>query len=287
MSGTLGRRSFWPRRKISVLDKLLGLTVHVIVSFIEAPYHYLGCYQDSTSSPAFVFNPGGYKPGSMTHGLCMHVCGTSYFKYAALNSGYLCLCSNSTSPAVERATDMCSAPCLGSGNLKCGGEKSYISVYKSVEVRPLSLKLSVEASVQTLSAFNVTLTPSLPVNQVVESYTINVGDGSSYCTTQSPATLAMLLPGIYNIQGTAIVKNDKTGHRSEIESSVMVTVVSNMTDLEIHCPSCAPTNVTVSCSVAFRYGSDVDAIIQFEDGKVPVSGSLPGKCDCWGNVNSP
>ena len=245
-------------------------------SFITVDYHYLGCYEDSGSSPAFVYNPGGYKPGSMIPGLCMHACGTWYFKYAALKRSNLCLCSNSTSPAVERASDLCSAPCLGSGNLKCGGE-SHISVYKSVEVRPLRLTMSLEASVHTLSAFNITFSPSLPPNQTVESYTINFGDGTTLYTTQSPATFAIFHPGIYNVQGTAIVKHDKTGYRSAVESSAMATAVSNLTDPEIFCPSCAPINATIGCSVKFRYGSDVNVSIQFGDGKAPVSSSLPGK----------
>ena len=207
----------------------------------------------------------------------MHGCGYWYFKYAALKRGNLCLCSNSTTPAAERHSDMCSAPCFGAGDQKCGGHDNHISVYKSSEVRPLSLSLSFDASVLTLSVFNITLTPSLPANQDVESYTVMVGDGSIYHTTQPFATLLILQPGTYNILGRATVKHEKTGHRSAVESSTEVTAVSNITELDVFCPSCAPTNSTVSCSVKFRYGSDVEALVQFEDGKVPVNGSLPGK----------
>lgn len=249
----------------------------VVFIFISVRHHYLGCYEDSTSSPAFVFNPGGYKPNSMTPGLCMHACGYWYFTFAALKRGDFCLCSNSTSPANERASDMCSAPCLGSGDQKCGGDVHYISVYKSVEVRPLQLTMSSDVSVVTLSTFNITLTPTLPNDHAVEYYTINVGDGSIYHTTQQFSSIAILQPGTYNIQGRAIVKHSKTGYRSTIESSVTVTAVSSLTDIEVFCPFCAPINSTVSCSVKFRYGSEANVLVQFDSGEDPVNGSLPGK----------
>ena len=73
------------------------------------------------------------------------------------------------------------------------------------------------------------------------------------------------------------MKHSKTGYRSAVESSVNVTAVSSLTDLEVFCPACAPINYTVSCSVKFQYGSDVDALVHFDNGKNPVSGSLPGK----------
>ena len=255
----------------------MSMRNYVIFSFIAVRYHELGCYQDSTSSPAFVFNPAGYNSGSMTPGLCMHECGTWYYKYAALKNGHLCLCSNSTSPAADRASDVCSSPCLGSGNLKCGGEENHISVYKSVDVRPLSISMSLDSSVLTLSTFNTTLMPSVPPDQAVEFYTIKIGHDASYYTTQPYATLPILYPGLYYIRGRATVKHNHTGYRSVVESSAMLTAITNLTDLEIFCPTCAPINVTVNCSMKFRHGSDVKATIQFEDGKDPVSGFLPGK----------
>ena len=246
--------------------------------FTTVPYQYLGCYKDGDTSPAFVFNPGGYKPSSMTPGLCMYECGTWYYNYAAVKGGMLCLCSNSTFPAAEGAADMCFWPCFGSGNLKCGG-KSHISVFKSVTVWPRRLDMSLDSSVYTLKAFNITLTPTLPANETVESYTINIGDGTTHYTTHSPATIAILHPGSYYIKGTAIVKHSKTGYRSTVESLVKTRrVVSELTGLNISCQSCAPVNVSVGCSVMFRYGSNVDYAVQYGDEKGPVNGSLPGKC---------
>ena len=246
--------------------------------FTTVPYQYLGCYKDGDTSPAFVFNPGGYKPSSMTPGLCMHECGTWYYNYAAVKGGMLCLCSNSTSPAAEGAADMCFWPCFGSGNLKCGG-KSHISVFKSVTVWPRRLNMSLDSSVYTFKAFNITLTPTLPANETVESYTINIGDGTTHYTTHSPATIAILHPGSYYIKGTAIVKHSKTGYRSTVESLVKTRrVVSELTGLNISCQSCAPVNVSAGCSVIFRYGSNVDYAVQFGDEKGQVNGSLPGKC---------
>ncbi|KAL9957163.1 hypothetical protein ACROYT_G038767 [Oculina patagonica] len=239
----------------------------------QAPHYYLGCYEDSAIPPTFVFNPSGYKESRMTPGLCMHKCGTEYFTYAALKRGNLCLCSNSTVPANERSSDMCHVPCLGAGNLKCGGE-THVSVYKSVQVRPLSLTLSSDLNVTTLTAFNVTLTPTLPADQTVELYSINVGDGTVYHTTESVATLAFLYPGSYPLQATAIVEHSKTGYRSAVESSTTVSAVSNVTDIEFFCPEAASVNLTFSCSLKFSQGANVETTIEFEEGEVRI-GTVP------------
>lgn len=214
----------------------------------------------------------------MTPGLCMDACGTAYFTYAALKGGNLCLCSNSTVPANERSSDMCHVPCLGAGNLKCGGE-THVSVYKSVQVRPLSLTLSSDANVTTLTAFNLTLTPTLPADQTVELYSINAGDGTVYHTTQSVATLAFLNQGSYPLQATAIVQHSKTGHRSAVESSTTVSAVSNVTDIEFFCPAATSVNFTFSCSLKFSQGANVETTIQFEEGEDRI-GTAPGKKYC-------
>ena len=235
----------------------------------------MGCYEDSTVSPSFVFNPGGYKPSSMTPGLCMHACGSLDFTYAALKSGNLCLCSNSTEKTTERPADLCLSSCLGAGNLKCGGE-SYISVYKSVQARPLSLTLTLDPTAMTLTGFNLTMTPSLPADQIVESYVINVGDGTEYHTTESVATIAFIDPGNYTIQGKAIAKHSDTGHRTVVESYTTVSAISNVTGIDFSCPSVASVNNTFSCSLKFSQGANVDTTIQFEEG-VNRAGSVPGK----------
>ena len=214
----------------------------------------------------------------MTPGLCMDACGTAYFTYAALKGGNLCLCSNSTVPANESSSDMCHVPCFGAGNLKCGGE-SHVSVYKSVQVRPLSLTLSSEQNVTTFAAFNLTLTPSLPDNRTVESYLINAGDGTAYHTSQSVATLAFLSPGDYPLQAKAIVKHNETGHKSAVESFTTVSAVSNVTDMEFFCPAATPVNFTFSCILTFSQGVNVETTIQFEKGK-DRTGTVPGKIYC-------
>ena len=212
----------------------------------------------------------------MTPGLCTHACGDWNSTYAALKDGNLCLCSNSTSSMTDRPSDMCSLPCFGSGDLKCGGYDNHLSVYKSVEVRPLRLQMSLDGSIQTFSLFNITFTPVLPTDHVVQSYTVNVGDGYIHHTTEAFASFIILEAGTFDVRGRAIVKHSKTGHRSEVESFSKVTVLSNMTGLEVFCPTCAPINFTVSCSVKFRYGSGVDARAKFEDREAPTVGELPG-----------
>ena len=234
-----------------------------INSFIAAPSYYLGCYEDSVNSPAFAFNPGNYKPSAMTPGLCMDACGIAYFTYAGLKGGNFCLCSNSTVPANESSSDMCDVPCFGSGNSKCGGE-THISVYKSVQVRPLSLTLSSDPNVTTLVAFNLTMTPLLPGNRTVESYTINAGDGTTYHSTQSVATLTFFYPGNYTLLGKATVKHSETGHRSTIESSTTVLAISNVTDIEFVCPAAVSVNFTFSCLLKFTGGANVKTTIQFK-----------------------
>ena len=239
----------------------------------------MGCYEDSTVSPSFVFNPGGYKPSSMTPGLCMHACGALDFTYASLKSGNLCLCSNSTANTTERPADMCLSACFGAGNLTCGGE-SRISVYKSVQVRPLTLTLSAsDPSPMTLTAFNLEMNSLLPVDQTVESYVIYAGNGVEYVkynSTQPMATLAFIYPGNYTIKGKAIVKHSKTGHRSVVESSMTALAMSNVTDIEFFCPAMAPVNVTFSCSLKFSRGANVETTIQFEEGE-DWNMSVPGK----------
>ena len=208
----------------------------------------------------------------------MHTCGYWYFTYAAVKQGNLCLCSNSTLETMEeRASDMCSVSCFGSGDLKCGGYGNHLAVYTSVNVRPLSLRLSSDASAQTLSLFNITFTPILPADHVVEAYTAYLGDGNIYHTSEEFASFIVLDARTFDVRGKAIVKHSKTGHRSEVESYSKVTALSNVTGLEVLCPTCAPINMTVSCSVKFRYGSDVDALVKFENREVPFGGSLPGK----------
>ena len=214
----------------------------------------------------------------MTPGLCMDLCGTACFTYAALKEGKLCLCSNSTVPANERSSDMCNVPCFGAGNRKCGSE-THVSVYKSVQVRPFSLTLSSDSKVTTLAGFNLTLTPTLPADQTAESYAIDAGDGTSYHTTQSVATLAFLHPGIYPLLARAIVKHRKTGHRSAAESSTTVSAVSNVTDIEFFCPAAASVNFTLKCSLKFSQGANVETAIQFEEGEDRI-GSVPGKTYC-------
>ncbi|XP_068691219.1 polycystin-1-like [Montipora foliosa] len=175
----------------------------------------------------------------------------------------------------ERASDMCSVSCFGSGDLKCGGYGNHLAVYTSVDVRPLSLRLSSGASAQTLSLFNITFTPVLPADHVVEAYTVYLGDGYIYHTSKEFASFIVLEARTFDVWGKAIVKHSKTGHRSDIESYSEVTALSNVTGLEVFCPTCAPINMTVGCSVKFRYGSDVDALVKFENREVPFGGSLP------------
>lgn len=208
----------------------------------------------------------------------MDACGTAYFTYAGLKGGNFCLCSNSTVPANERSSDMCGVPCFGDANPKCGGE-THVSVYKSVQVRPRGLTLSSDPNVKTLTAFNLTLTPSLPADQTVESYTINAGDGTTYHTTQSVATLAFFYPGDYPIQGKATVKQSDTGHRSTAESSTTVSAISNVTDIEFVCPVAVSVNFTFSCLLKFSRGANVETTIQFKKGE-NRTGSAPGKKYC-------
>ena len=247
-----------------------------IFTFSSVPHNYLGCYQENSSSPVFNFNPGGYRPSRMTPGLCMHACGNWYFKYAALKQGNLCMCSNSTAAVTERSQDRCSVPCFGSGDLKCGGYHNYLSIYKSVTVGPLSLALNSDSPAQTLSVFNITLTPFLSRDLVVESYTVSIGDGYIQHTIEPSASFILSHPGMYYVLGKAKVKHNKTGHTSEIESFSNVTALSNMTELDVFCPSCAPINSSVTCSMKFRYGADVDALVQFDDEGAPVAALLPG-----------
>ena len=254
----------------------MSITNEYIFTFSVVPHNYLGCYQENSSSPVFNFNPGGYKPSRMTPGLCMHACGYWYFKYAALKQGNLCMCSNATLAMSERSQDTCSLPCFGSRGLKCGGYNNYLSIYKSVNVGPLSLALNSDSSAQTLSVFNITLTPNLTADLVVESYTVSIGDGYIHHTMEPFAPFILSNRGTYYVLGKAKVKHNKTGHTSEIESFGNVTAMSNMTELDIFCPFCAPINSSVTCSVKFRYGADVDALVQFDDGEATVPALLPG-----------
>lgn len=209
----------------------------------------------------------------------MDACGTAYFSYAGLKGGNFCLCSNSTAPANERSSDMCSVPCFGSGSSKCGGE-THISVYKSVQVRPLSLTLSSDPNVTTLVAFNLTMTLLLPANRTVESYTINAGDGMTYHTTHSVATLAFFYPGDYPLLGKATFKQRDTGHRSTAESSTTVSAISNVTDIEFVCPAAVSANFTFSCLLKFSRGANVETMIQFKEGGDQNVSSVPGKRYC-------
>ena len=208
----------------------------------------------------------------------MDACGDAYFTYAGLKGGNFCLCSNSTAPANERSSDMCDVPCFGSVNPECGSE-THISVYKSLQVRPLSLTLSSETNVTTLVAFNLTLTSLLPADRTVESYAINAGDGTTYHTTQSVATLAFFYPGEYPIQGKATVKHSDTGQRLTAESSTTVSVFSNVTDIEFVCPAVVSVNFTFSCLLKFSQGANVETTIQFKDGEDRI-GSVPGRKYC-------
>ena len=211
----------------------------------------------------------------------MDACGTAYFTYAGLKGGNFCLCSNSTAPANERSSDMCNVPCFGSGKSKCGGE-THISVYKSVQVRPLSLTLSADPNVRTLVAFNLTMKTLLPANQTVESYTINAGDGTTYHTRQSVATPVFFYPGDYPLLGKATVKHSDTGHRSTAESTTTVSAISNVTDIEFACPVVVSVNFTFSCVLKFSRGANLETTIQFKAGEDRI-GSVPGRRYCSQN----
>lgn len=226
-------------------------------------------------SPNFIFNPGGYKPSRMTPGLCMHSCGASNFTYAALKNGNLCLCANSTSKITEHSPDMCLSSCFGAGNLKCGGE-THISVYKTVQARPLRLTLTLDLPITTLTGFNLTMTPKLPEDQIVDHYVINVGDGTEYYTKDSVATLALIESGNYTIRGKAIAKHSDTGHLTVVESSTTVSATSNVSGVNFFCPSVGSVNKTFSCSLKFNQGANVETTIQFEDG-VDRNTVVPGK----------
>ncbi|XP_022780269.1 uncharacterized protein LOC111321599 [Stylophora pistillata] len=233
----------------------------------QIPWNYLGCYEDSTFSPRFVFNPGDYRGSRITTGLCMHSCGTLNFTYAALRGGNICLCSNSTANVTERPRDLCLSACLGAGNLKCGGG-SYLSVYKSVQVQPLNLELSSDSSAVVLKAFNLKMKPSLSEDQIVESFEIIVGDGVEFLNhneTKSEATLLFIHPGNYTVRVKANVKHTKTGHHLAVESSMTELAVSNITDIEFICPAVCPVKFTFSCSLQFHQGRNVNATIEFEE----------------------
>ena len=244
------------------------------ISFIAVPSQYLGCYHDNTSRPLFSLAPGSYGPDKMTPSVCRQICGGAHSSFAALKQGHFCLCSNSTSSASESAPDLCLVRCRGNGNLTCGGE-THFSVYRSAKMSPASLTLSADSSSVTFTEFNVTLILSSPAYQIVESYAVDIGDGSSYQFKQPSITHVFLYPGKYVVRGQVVLRHNDTGERAIIESYMNVTTVSNMRQVEVNCPSAAPVNQTFNCFLTFNQGADLKANITTSEGK-ELSATPPG-----------
>ncbi|KAJ3154559.1 hypothetical protein HK101_001611 [Irineochytrium annulatum] len=94
--------------------------------------HGVYCYKDRTVDSFTVADfPASLARSSeshMTFGICTAACSEAGFKFAGLENGKRCYCTNTMSAPIATTNANCNVPCSGDPHMNCGGDH-YISVY--------------------------------------------------------------------------------------------------------------------------------------------------------------
>ena len=234
------------------------LTNHFLLYFTE----YLGCFHENVENRIFSFAPGDYRASDLSPIQCMVVCGQKY-RYAAIQNGIYCMCSN-TLPTNSTSETQCSATCPGTANYpdpkpKCGG-RDVISVY-SVENRILGLRIQDPGNLDILKRVSIQANVS---NGKDITFYFNLGDGDAVkplVTTFPNTTHVYDKPGTYEVKLTA--QNNVSGTRV---ARRWIDVDDKYTGVTINCPSATVIGHPIYCNGTMTRGSRVKAVVDFGDG---------------------
>ncbi|XP_048582698.1 polycystic kidney disease and receptor for egg jelly-related protein [Nematostella vectensis] len=226
---------------------------------------YLGCFTESEESRVFSSGPGDYDPHDISPIRCLEQCGIKY-KYAALQDGRLCLCSN-TLPGTPKLDDSeCNTPCPGSSKwpssehyLKCGGPLKN-SVYNAGE-RILGFTLQKIESLNILEPVNI---HGGITNGINVSYVFDLGDGTLVTKPSSEPKARHIYdkPGSYVVTATA--SNIISG---EVVASEVYNVDDPRNNIRLTCPRAAEVGQIVECNGTMDRGSRVNSTFVFSDGR--------------------
>ena len=92
-------------------------------------YSYVGCYVQSGAS----LDPIALSPENAFPGKCKALCKDQ--SYVAIYGGKDCVCLSSLSGLMKKRITLCSQPCSGNPNHRCGGKSTkYMSIYKLADI---------------------------------------------------------------------------------------------------------------------------------------------------------
>ena len=226
----------------------------------------MGCFTEDIENRVFSHASGDYRLNDISPVQCMVACGRR-FKYAALQNGQFCMCSDQRPINSANEAD-CSAVCPGtlsypSGETKprCGGLNT-ISVY-SIKNRILGMKILDPGPVKVFEkmSFGASI-----INGLNSTFTFDFGDGDGskplFSSTpnithiyDSPGQYDLVLKAKNNISGT------QEAHRRQ-------TVTDDIDGVVITCPVATLAGRPIQCNGTVSRGADIRTAIDFGDGDI-------------------
>ena len=225
---------------------------------------YVGCFLEDVNKRVFAHSPGDYRSNELSPVQCMIVCGRT-FKYAAVQSGVFCMCSNAL-PAATAEESKCSSVCPGTVNYpsaipKCGGADA-ISVY-SIEHRILGLSIEDPGSVKV---FERSTFSAATANGKNATFLFDFGDGDasrSLQTKERNISHVYDKPGTYEI--TLSANNAISGTQ---QATRTLSVTDDVAGVNITCPRGIMLGQPMECHGELSRGSRTNITVDFGDGKM-------------------
>lgn len=113
----------------SYITSLYNSSVGAEVPAVRQP-GYLGCFADTGANRAL--KGYSYSSPAMTNAICKTTCANKGYSLAATQGGTQCWCDNAiTGGAGYTASSMCTSPCGGNAQAKCGGPSYQLSMFNA------------------------------------------------------------------------------------------------------------------------------------------------------------
>ncbi|KAF8311359.1 WSC-domain-containing protein, partial [Clavulina sp. PMI_390] len=103
------------------------ISVYAYSAPLATGWNSLGCFSDDTNNRFVLFSSLEQRDLANTPGYCTNLCSQQGYKYAGVEFGTQCFCSNSVTMAASPSTGQavssshCSTPCAGNSFQTCGG----------------------------------------------------------------------------------------------------------------------------------------------------------------------
>lgn len=191
---------------------------------------------------------------------------------ALIDDGGICKCITNAVSLTGIGNELCSVPCTGNRQLKCGGFRNAGLVLPAVSATA-SLTCTIPSMQPTFTKFDAQFQASKTFYEA-SSFLISSGEG--FVSTSHRASFPFQFINVQNYTTTPEVqfKNNETGEYVTVPCPNSVTSYMATTELKLSCPPCAGVNSEFQCNITYTQSQD-DVLTLVTDGASQSVG-LPG-----------